>query len=424
MGGRLYISRKSSPDIPPVQYFQVLIKRNSHFSFPIFLCLFILNGCISQLFQGPTQVAVNPGTISEIPLRMENGLIFIEADIHGTQGWFLFDNGFSQSAINPEFARRTGIEFNTSSGLTDFHNKSMDTPKTNVDTTRIGDFNFLKTEFYKISTDHLFPCTSVHGIIGGNIINAANWEIDFENQKMRISKEPFSNPGTPLEVEFKRNNETMVNITIGGKLPIKCKIDFGSNSALNLRYDVAKLHLAGMAVEESEGIRAISTHGPGPIETYYRIVDPLLLSQGDHVLLPAATVLTPRLKYAGYLGTEYFRQYKVTINSSEEKYILSPNTTITDTEINYEYGLGLYLLEGKWKIIQKSLTDTALVNIPLLHIVAEIDQMPAIQFKDICAFREYLEGKKARKEPLIVKLQGSEDVVILPFETPKSIILE
>ena len=390
--------------------------------FQIVLSVLLLHGCLTNSDKG-TLLVQSQSTV-EIPFDLESGLIILEARINGTKGRFLFDNGFSQSALDPHFAKRASVDFEHKSFLTDFYNTKQSTPQTIIDTTQIEHFYFLRTKFYEVATDQIFPCDSVDGIIGGSIINMSNWQIDFEHQIIRISSNPFTDRGIPLDVDFRDNNETLTEISIQHSNPIQCKIDFGSNSSLKLRYADVIDFLKGHPVEKRSGIRAISIHGMAPIESYYHTATPLILSQNDRELLPTTATLISDLKYSAYLGAEYFRDYMVSINSTNRQYVLSPKNFRDSTIIEPSYGVGLYLMDNRWKVIHKNDLDPTLSSVGILDQVLQLDQFPSEHFVDICAYREYLQDKKKRGEPLVLKIKGQDTALVVPYRIPETLPLE
>lgn len=390
---------------------------------PTILCLLLLNGCMTN--SNKSSWFVGSDSIAEIPFYLESGVIIIEAKINGKSGRFLFDNGFSQSALDAQFAQAAGVEFKNESFLTDFNKTKKSTPLTTVDTAQIDHFYFLHTPFYQVDTDLIFPCDTIHGIIGGSIINEVNWQIDFDKNTIRISKKPFINQGIPLEIEFRNNNETFTQLSLGENTSVNCKIDFGSNGALKLRYEDVIDHLKGIEVEKRKGVRAISIHGPGPVETYYYTRNPVKIHQDTNAFLPASTVIIHDLKYNGYLGTEYFRQYLVSINSSNKEYLLLPrDSNRINQDHKLTYGLSLYPIDNQWVVIHKNETDESLSDVSVFDDILEIDNQPIAHFQDICMFRQYMENKKKDKEELVLRISGQDTAIVVPYAPPAISLLD
>ncbi len=388
--------------------------------YTLFLCILLsAKGCITVADFDKGKLIANSDAIVEMPFQLENGLIVIEAEVNGIKGKFLFDNGFSLSAVNQQFAGKAGIQFKSKSRLTDANSRSVTIPLATVDMVRLGHLDFVQTGFYQINTNLFFPCTPIDGIIGASIINKANWEIDFGQKILRVSSQVFNNSGIKLNVSFNDNNTSFTTFLINGDSPVKCKIDFGKNSALSLRYDDVISFMKGTPVEKFTGARALSAHGLGQTETFYITASPFQIKHKDNQLPSSRATITQNQKYSGYVGIEYFKDFLVTINSTEKKYILSDTSVKENNETeNLSYGLSIYFQEEKWIIIQKNETDSLLTGINLYDEVSEIDNTPMTSFSTICEFKSYMEEKKQKKEPLILKTNSISKPLILPYKTP------
>lgn len=360
----------------------------------------------------------DPGTIVEIPFQLENGLIVIAAEVNGNKGLFLFDNGFSLSAVNQQFADKAGIQFKSKANMADANSKSMLVPVTTVDTVRFGHLDFVKTGFYQINTGNIFPCMPIDGIIGASVINKANWEIDFQKNKIRISPDPFANEGIGIDISFSPNNSTITTLQINGN-PVQSKIDFGKNSSLSLRYKDVISFTEGTPVQKMTGIRASSAHGLGEIETFYYMASPVQVKYKGNELPSSRATITQNQKYSGYLGIEYFKDFLVSINSSERKYVLSLTGAMAQTRANeLSYGIAIYPHNGKWSVIQKNEADSLLSKVNLLDEVLEIDNLPPSAFHDLCRFRKYLDSKKHKGESLILRIKGKKEPLEVPCRAP------
>ena len=396
-----------------------------HYGFLLLLYLCLQN-CISFSSFDKGRLIVTSDTIADIPVIVESGLLILEAEINGVRGRFLFDNGFSRSALDSAFAARNQITFDSRSRLTDFNKRTLSTPKTTIDTARIAHFFFIGTDFHEISTAQIFPCLRVDGILGASIINKANWEIDFDARKIRISRKPFPNKGIPLDISFQSNNSSKTTLWLNGDHPVECKIDFGSNSALNLNYEDVISFLKGKPVDKRIGINSISTHGPGPVSTFYNLAVPLSVEHQGIDLLPTKATISHGLKYSGNIGTGFLKNYVVTINSSEERYLLSPQPnpesgSATDFR---DYGITIYPHQGVWQIFHKNDVSPEFRDLAIGDTVTGIDHTPIEDFKSICEYREYMEQKKNEGEPLVLQIKGWNEPLSIPFSLGETIPLE
>jgi len=250
----------------------------------------------------------------EVEFKVVSELIIIEAEINGVSGKFLFDNGFSLSAVNQEFADRAHIDFANSSNIRDANNRQSSKPEATVDSVNINNQVFLKTGFYQINTDAFFPCDHIDGIIGASIINKANWKINFEEVKMQISSIPFEAKGNTIDISYSDNNSSFATFSIVG-IPYKCKIDMGSTSSIKLNQNFTKNSFAGLLAEKTIGITSISSNGMGKVDTLYHLSDNLSINHsGSELPIKERITIKDKLKYQGYIGINYFYSFYIDYN--------------------------------------------------------------------------------------------------------------
>lgn len=387
-----------------------------------FIILLLYAGCtVSYLDSGYLIPSVNDPV--SLDFTMQEDLILIEAEVNGIKGEFLLDNGFSMSAVDPEFAEKANIRFKGEATLRDANNAKLEIGKALVDTVRIQGQTFVNTGFYEIETSRFFPCYPVDGIIGASIINKINWEIDFSGQKIRLSSRPFDRPGTKIKVDFINNNSSLLDLTVHGQA-VRAKIDLGSSGGIKLDAARYRAAFAGSEVIKRTGMFSLSAAGLGAVDTSYQTVESLPVNYGGQPLSNATRIgLNNGLKYQGYVGLEYFRGYHLIINSTEREYILSDGG-MPEQPDELSYGLAIYLVEGSWKIIQMNPNDPLLQAVPLLSEVESVDGAPISRFPDICAYKAYLKEKIEQEETLRIGLKDSGELIELPYRRRVSITLK
>ncbi|MEZ4849255.1 MAG: aspartyl protease family protein [Bacteroidia bacterium] len=345
--------------------------------------------------------------------------------MNGVSGRFLFDNGFSLSVVNEDFAQKANIDFDQSTNIIDANSKSSQVREATVDTVTILGHKFVETGFYQINTDAFLPCTDVDGVIGASIINKINWEIDFRNKKINLSQTPFQSDGVAIKMNYISNNSALINLQIKGKT-IKHKVDFGRSGGINLSQEKLSSLFANERVEKRIGISSLSANGLGNIDSFYTTADKFEIAYNQTVLPSKDKIeLSNRLKYPGYIGIDYFNEYLVVLNSTEKQMILSefkPDTT--DANGNKSYGIAIYPVEEKWKIIQLNPQIPSLKKSWLMSEVDLLDNQPIDRFRDICEYREYIDSKTEKEESLILLLKDIGDTIKLEYQEPPTIILE
>lgn len=381
----------------------------------LLLCISFLSSCInfSKFERGYLIPSKNEPV--EIPFELEKGLIILKADVNGVSGRFLFDNGFSLSAVSPEFAERADIQFDKNTSLTDANSKKATVPETTVDIVNIKGQQFIETGFYQIDTKNFWSCSELDGVIGASIINKINWNIDFNKQTIKLSSSPFKEQGTELDITFSNNNSSFVDLEIEGK-KFNTKIDFGKSGQIDLRKKEAQHLFSGEMARTEYGITSLSGNGIGNIKTTYSLENSVKGKlDGKELPISERIELIENLKYEAYIGTGYFKQYNVVINSTEKKYILYNPVFSDSLKIEESYGLTVYPIDGAWKIFSINPNDTDIQGIEVLDEVSSIDNELMDRFKDVCAYQSYIRKKRYAGEDILIQLVKSDQEFIIPF---------
>lgn len=387
------------------------------YSILVFLSAWLLSGCVVSSFKHGKLIPAAQ-TTTGIPMKLSQKLILVEATVNGVSGQFLFDNGFSKSAINADFAHRAGVGFNRSVKVNDANNKRSQTKETYVDSVEIGGHLFVNTGFLEVDIQKLFPCEQIDGVIGASIINKVNWELDFENKRIRISSKPFENEGSTWSVRHAVNNSSVVKLAVKGQ-EVQCKIDLGSTGDLKLRTEDFKELFLGEEVVVKQGISSISVNGMGDPKMSYNCVDPIPVKHAGTATHPSIDLkLEPKLKHGCLVGMDYFNEYTVTINSSKKEFILTKPQDPVKSPDKIDFGVGIYPIDGVWKIVSINPNDPAIKDLKPMDVVESIDGRTIKQFEDLCALRKYFKKKIDLGEPLQLTIKGKPSPYLLPLKIP------
>lgn len=391
-------------------------------SVSLLFILITVCSCVSTSDLNRGYLIPSAGELTEIEFSTTKDLIFLEAKVNGVSGIFVFDNGASLSAVNPDFAIRANIKPGKKSKITDANNNQKSLKESTADTVIIGGHKFIKTGFYILDTKKFLPCDTIDGIIGASIINKANWEIDFIRKKMRISSRVFEDPGYKMSISFSSNNSSFTTISIMDQL-IKCKIDLGSSRNIKLRKEKYYSLFLNAEAEKRVGIVSRSVTGLGNIDTIYQIRDLIDITHGQTKLPVQASVqLFSRMKYAGYIGIDFFNDYLLTINSNAKEYILSENKNHQNSpQKEKSFGLMIYPVKDHWLVIQLNPNQKRLEGIEVMDKVVAIDNIPFSDFGGFCEFEDYWQKKKENEESILISLEQRH--LEIPFEKQASIIL-
>jgi len=359
----------------------------------------------------------------QIPFELVQNVIIIPVKVNGVEGRFLFDNGFSLSAVHPKFAKKAGIAFKGGATLRDANNKQSKAKVATVDEVNINGQFFINTGFYRVDTKVFFPCDDIDGVIGASIINKINWEIDFEQRQILLSSKPFENNGIRFNIGYSSNNSSFVNLSVSDKT-VQCKIDLGRSGSIKLNRKSMYTAFINHKVKEEIGIASLSAGGLGNIDTTYEIVNPVKIQFNEQPLpIDGNVLLAKKTKYRGYIGLEYFRNYKLTINSTNKQYILSERD-IEESAIKKSYGISIYLVNEKWKVIRINPNNVNAKGIRLMDEIDRLDGLPIDRFNSICEYRDYVKAKINKGEPLSIMFKGSPKTIELQLKIPATNILK
>lgn len=391
----------------------------------LILLIFLLPSCSRVFFVDNTRLIPAPKEPVEIEFQSHRGLLFIKATINGKKGLFLFDNGFSHSAVNPAFAKKAGIVFDKDVKLSDAHDRSVHIHKTTLDTLHIRDQTFVNTMVYQIDTDNFLPCYKFDGILGASVINEINWKIDFDTEKMLLSSVPFPATGTELRVTYLENNSATLPLALGNRT-FNTKIDFGKTGNFQVRQALVEEYFKGEKVVETYGVTSFSTHGPGDPETKYKLAAGQSIWYGEEALpLPAQVRISEDLKYEAYLGMGYLRKYSpLVINSTLATYVLPDTNSSAYMANDTAYGMVIYKTgENKWQIIQKNVTDPMMKDIRVNDEVVAINGRPFINFT-LCDYQDYIKDKLDKKDTVFLEIKGRKEILSLTPRKPTETIFD
>jgi len=358
-----------------------------------------------------------------LPFDTDTGLIILEATVNGEKGRFLFDNGFTLSAVNERFSRRAAIDFSSSSNVRDANNVSARLQEATVGRTNIGGQVFVDTGFYLLETDLFLPCDSIDGIIGASIINKVNWQIDFERNEMLVSSLPFDDGGSSFPVSISANNSTFAEFEINS-IPIRTKIDFGRSGSFKMGYDEFRSSFSGETVEVRTGISSLSATGLGSSDSTYRLVDRYNVAANGQLYPSSGEIdLTKKLKYQAYVGLSWFNQYRVTINSTRDEYVLDQSDYSEDNSIQSRYPITVYPVDGVYRIIRINASDPITEHVSLMDEVGSIDGRPMDSFSDLCEFQALIKEKKELNESWTLRTTADDVEIEIPLKVPETSVL-
>ena len=352
-----------------------------------------------------------------LPFSLERGLIIVQARVNGVSGRFVMDNGFTLSACNADFAERAGITFTASASVRDGNNRNTRIGRARAQEISMGPITILRSGIYQIDSEKFLPCTPIDGILGASVINRLNWSFDFVNRTVKVSSRPFPAEGIRIPLRISRqSNSSFLTLSLH-QSDLQTKIDLGYNGELKVHRS-AGASLSGQPANRMVGIASLSATGLGKTDTTFSFPNQVLAWKDTRLPMPVEIDITRHLKYSARLGTGYLRQYRLVLNNSQKEMILAPAQQESNRALPLTMGISLYPIDSVYRIIQIQPDLPDVSDLPLFGVVERLDSLTLNDQTDFCALREYVGGKRQRREPVSLWLAARDTAVILPYREP------
>lgn len=375
------------------------------------ILLFILAGCASAPLRSERPFFSSES--NQVEVTFAKDLIVIPAVVNGIEGQFLFDNGASACVFNPAFLQKTGTAFTDSSSVTDANTKSRKIPYGKVNQLSIGPVRFKNTRAYEVDLSPLFPCDSIDGIIGANIINRLAWEIDPRDSTLTVLSSPRKASGVAIPLDFSNNNSAITSIGVDGKV-LKTKIDLGSRWALKLKTAAIPPTMADKGTVKV-GSTSQSAFGLAEPDTVAQLQYPTTITiAGTPIPKSVLIRTTNRQNYPAYLGMGFFKQFHFSFDGPGRQIYLH-NRLREQQSPAMGYGLRIYPKDGQWQVVEKELGYPKVENIRLGAEVVKIDDREVREFADLCTWETYYKEKVANKEVLKIQFAAGPTPILLPY---------
>lgn len=284
-----------------------------------------------------------------IPIKIENDIIIIKAQLNGASLNFMWDNGFSFSALDKTVSEKfilKDYESQKSISATDAINNQV---KLDL---KIAENISLKNHIIKDSPFLLIDLNTftgggldIQGIIGASVIKKLNWDFNFDENYVIVSQKPFQKDGLVIPFELNLHNRMFTSLELNG-ITNGVEIDFGSNS------DVIDLTIQALSLFENtkkskyEGISAMSISGIDNFSINYSIKDFNYKIGGITFSHPVKIFLTDNVSEAR-IGNKMLRHYNCIVNSNTNQIILTDRKTDLEESPEKSYGFIIGKLDNK-----------------------------------------------------------------------------
>ena len=297
--------------------------------------------CAAAQMPHGTTVAFTSGTSTEVPFRIVNNLILVQATVNGSgPGTFIFDTGAGSTVVDTAFARAVGLTQNgTTTGT-----GAAGTAKAGVmknASVAIGGLRTTGLTVYSLPLESFTPTFAVRidGIIGNDIIGRTVAEIDYANAKLTLTDPstfkapPHSEKLTLILADDLAFIKTTVTPHGGQPIPALMEIDTGSTGAVLLNSPYVTKHkllatLTASVAKKTGGVGGTGTSRVGRIST-------LKFGSGD-LKDPIAVLYTgtkgdnASSEYDGLIGGGIFRRFKLTVDLAGKALYIEPGPHVAD----------------------------------------------------------------------------------------------
>lgn len=367
--------------------------------------------------QGELRMEVQNDTI---PIEIWNDVILLKLKVNGKEGYFMWDNGFSFSAVDKPFATQlnlSNIENLNSIQADDAIKAQVDldiklAQAIEIGKAKVENSPVLITELNAIFGKHY----KINGVLGATTIKKFNWNFNFDKNYVVISKKPFEGKGININFDLNPYNKMLTAFGVNGQMA-QAEIDFGDNSD-----DVAITMQAAPLFSESKknlviGQTTSSVSGLAKIDTSF------VVKKFQYVISDTITTVPHKFRMkvskserGVRIGNRFFRNYNCIVNFSTGKIILSERKTGIDAMPEKSFGFTLLKLDDKLRIIIKSNNPNThkYPNLKLQDEIIEVNGKKADDFNGNVALKEFQINALKSGERLILKRADGKIFTLKP----------
>lgn len=318
-----------------------------------------------------------------IPIMIQNDIIVMEAKLNGKPMNFMWDNGFSFSALDKTVSKTAALkdykEKESISGTDAINNKvKLDLKIANTLSVKnhiIKDSPLVLIDVNTLTGGSL----DIQGIIGATVIKKLNWDFNFDENYVIVSQKPFQKEGMIIPFELDLYNRMFTSLELNG-ITNGVEIDFGSNSdeidltikALGLFKDTKK--------SKYEGISTMSVSGIDDFSVNYSIKDFNYKIGGVTFNHPIKIFLSDDVNEAR-IGNKMLRHYNCVVNSSTNQIILTDRETELRTSPEKSFGYIIVKLDNKL-IIGGKWNNPNVIKYQNINLGDELDNINGVKVEN------------------------------------------
>ncbi|HNF49043.1 MAG TPA: hypothetical protein PKO18_07920 [Chitinophagales bacterium] len=360
-----------------------------------------------------------------LKLKFWNDFILIPIKTDSLESYLIFDNGASISALDSIWLSKTGVADanNMHVKITDANSKSMYN-KLHKTQLQIGSFHFRDMSVIEIKVNHLLTGCQVPfaGLLGADIINQLNWNFNFDDSTLVISKIPFKQSGTVISYYTYLNNLHYTEIQFYGNKKARANIDFGYSNETILFPNTYLSAFSGKKAVIKYGQTGISLSGLDDFDSTF-ILPNNKCSISGKLLIDSSSFEFSANEKEIRIGNPVFRKFNIILNTTTQEYILSARKLPYHRQSLF-YGISLYWMYGKCRIINILTNESIKIND--LHIddeIIKINKQNVSDFMDNCALYQLLKISQNAGKSIEITLANGKSVLLQPMPLRPNYIL-
>lgn len=387
--------------------------------------LFILVLTFSSCFMSKTVRLAKKGHVEQKQFDKEFDfeyildLIVIEVSVNGQPYHFVFDSGAFMSVIDEkvmagmELDIKSKTKANSSSGISEKKKVVL------VDEFKIEGIQFQDISTFVMDLSGLqkaFGCKQIDGLIGNNLMRKANWQIDYQNKKIRMTSDMANLKVAEKAYSYKLNpkkwGNTMLPIEIDGvERYFTFDTGFGgfvqSNQKMLDRIQKKNPNIKTTAIGNELGFDLFGGYTASSKRAW---AESLVI--GDYKL--PNRVVSFKQNASSLIGNMFFDNFKLTINSDQHRLYLDPNLDFKPDS--------LYVFELKFAPDYDSLSVTVTAEwtehklektIPVGTQVLKMEGLDIAHFTkdELCQFWDVTWTDLRKKESITIETEAGENVL-------------
>jgi predicted aspartyl protease len=392
----------------------------------ISLLFVLLTGCSStKQFRYMSKGKAPKGTFrTEIPFEIHSKLMVIKVKLGGSdkEYEFMIDTGAPVSVIYKDVFEAAKADTVMVYNVSDSRGNSAKSVYVMLDMT-IGNSKF-KDIFtvYAAEPSEIVQCIALDGIIGADLMQTANWEIDMENQKIIITDFKSGRPNLQgyQKVSGAKRSPSMrmpwltvvpgltVDLEIKGKKFKDVYVDTGSAGSLTMPKDEKTDSV--FKKEQKTVLWGYSSFGllGGSMDTTYAYNTVDVEMGKVHIPNPSIDMYK---RNSSLLGMGILSDYNLFFDFRKNDMYLKP--IAAEKKKNDEKGFGFYIhYDSKSKVFTVANlyegSGAAKAGLQLADTVVEVNNEKLPVFTDFCEFREWTKALGKTEGSMIIKIKRDD----------------